>query len=108
VDHKSAIVCTVSPTAYDLEHTINSLDHVSLTSSDRLTDRKWKSPKLDIPLADEVAFAGKPVHLWTSEEIRTWIDVAEGGRYSMVVLPPGLDGLGILQMGAKRLCILPQ
>jgi hypothetical protein len=32
-----------------------------------------------------------------------WLAAAEGGRFSDVVVPPGIDGRGLLSMSASRL-----
>jgi len=88
--HRSVIIATVSPTPTDLEHTLNTLEHVGLTTN--ASDQKWEIT-LELPLHDQLSFSGTPVHQWTAEQVRQWLDVAEGGRFAEVVLPPGMDGV---------------
>lgn len=101
--HRSVIIATVSPTPTDLEHTLNTLEHVGLTTN--ASDQKWEIT-LELPLQDQLAFSGTPVHLWTAEQVRQWLDVAEGGRFAEVVLPPGMDGARVMLLGANRLAAL--
>ena len=59
-----------------------------------------------VPLSDAAAAAshhGKLVHLWSAEEVQSWVANVEGGRFSSIVLPPHITGEHLVQLGSKRL-----
>lgn len=63
-DHRSCIIATVSPTPTDLDHTLNTLNHVVLCA-DGLEKRKW-THEVEVPFDDKLEFMEKPVALVSS------------------------------------------
>lgn len=100
--HRTVLIATVSPTATDLHHTINTLDHVSLMAASLASAAT--TTVCEVPLADPAADLGdRPVWEWTNDEVIAWIASAEGGRFSRLALPTRIDGQGLLSLNARRL-----
>ena len=53
---------------------------------------------VDVPLCENAAALNKDVALWDADEVRRWVAVANGGRFSHVVLPPGLTGRQLMSL----------
>ena len=49
------------------------------------------------------SWQGPAVHEWSAQQVLEWLASADGGRFSHVVVPPGIDGRGLLGMNARRL-----
>ena len=99
-NHRTVIVATASPTPTDLQHTLNTLDHMALMSG-RLAALR-SAVAVSVPLHDQKQRT-RPVHAWTTSDVAEWVAAAEGGRFAHLVLPPGLDGAMLLKLGANRL-----
>merc|ERR1712205_269798 len=59
--------------------------------------------EVEVPMFDGTVNADTPVHDWSAQQVAQWLQVADGGRFGHVVLPPGLDGAGLLRLGVLRL-----
>mmetsp|Transcript_18953 Transcript_18953/g.24117 ORF Transcript_18953/g.24117 Transcript_18953/m.24117 type:complete len:580 (-) Transcript_18953:815-2554(-) len=99
--HMTYIVAAVSPSAADINHTLDSLRHVglmmktsplqnTLITETSLSQRTWK-------------LLEKPVHEWSCKEVREYLNTEDNGRFAHIVLPPNLDGKGLLRLGARSL-----
>mmetsp|Transcript_32325 Transcript_32325/g.70847 ORF Transcript_32325/g.70847 Transcript_32325/m.70847 type:complete len:604 (-) Transcript_32325:560-2371(-) len=100
--HLTSVLAAVSPAAASTIHTLNTMDHVLLTSK----TLKATSFEVNLPCVDTskgCGYDGVPVHQWTSEQLIEWISNAEGGRFAQVVLPPGIDGQALLGLSARGL-----
>eukprot|EP01034_Spumella_vulgaris_P025750 gene25750-32239_t len=102
--HRTTIIATVSPTPVDLQHSLNTIAHVILMSPTlhHLTSRLT----VEVPMATGYALSTTPVSEWTAEQVGVWLGIAENGRFSHVVLPPKLDGQGLLKLTATNLAEL--
>jgi hypothetical protein len=92
--HKTTIIATVSPTPIDLEHTINTLEHVCMMdeSLQRLSTACSVELGMGMSTSSSAIFYDTPVHEWTSAQLTAWLSCAEGGRFSHLALRPGVDG----------------
>lgn len=104
-DHQTAIVATVSPTPTDLEHTLNTLKHVSLMGSDAQSRMAMLCETRGVPLNNTggVPNDGTPVSDWSETDFRNWLATVEGGRFSHVVLPSGVTAAQLLDTSVSRL-----
>jgi len=92
--HATTVLATVSPAASDAIHTQHTLESV-MQLCPRLEDGRAEL-EVDLPL--ELPPSRKPVGLWSSSELAAWLGVAEGGKFSKIVLPPGITGRDALQL----------
>jgi len=79
--HLTSVLAAVSPAAASTIHTLNTMDHVLLTSK----TLKATSFEVNLPCVDTskgCGYDGVPVHQWTSEQLIEWISNAEGGRFA--------------------------
>jgi hypothetical protein len=92
--HKTTIIATVSPTPIDLEHTINTLEHVCMMDETLQSLSTACSVELGMGMStsSNAIFYDTPVHEWTPAQLTAWLSCAEGGRFSHLALPPGVDG----------------
>merc|ERR1719198_1660555 len=59
---------------------------------------------VDIPLhTGQVASRDVRIAEWTAEEVAEWTATVENGRFAQLVLPPGIDGSGLLALSAQGL-----
>jgi len=103
-NHRTIVLACASPTSTDAEHTLNTLKHISLMSTE--TERQTFQVNVCVPLADPYSMGKlqhKPIHSWTSGDVEDWITTVDSGAYSHIILPPGLTGEGLLRMGKHRL-----
>mmetsp|Transcript_13506 Transcript_13506/g.24879 ORF Transcript_13506/g.24879 Transcript_13506/m.24879 type:complete len:707 (-) Transcript_13506:40-2160(-) len=120
VNHRTTIFATVSPTTIDTMHTLNTLNHVAMmqvrpNKKERVTSGSGKVKEnlggiisnvtVEVPIVDSGTF-NKPVSEWTAEEVRGWIAVANGGKFSHIVLPPSLRGSDLLKLNEMNLSSL--
>ena len=65
------------------------------------------SCEVDVPMCGDGSAAGSwqgtAVHEWSVQQVLEWLASADGGRFSHVVVPPGIEGRGLLGMNARRL-----
>ena len=100
------MVACLSPTSTDVEHTLNTLNHVSLMNKD-LEDRKFVA-SVSVPMFDGVftTLKGKPISKWSAAEVSEWIGTVDGGAFAHIVLPPNLTGARLMSLGKVRLSTL--
>lgn len=117
--HRTTIMATISPTPTDLQHSLNTLNHVVLMCPElqQLTHRLTIEVPLNMYLQLQNRFNAKLAHStdvgsglstkqvpdWTAEEVIAWLATAERGRFKHVVLPTGIDGQGLLLLSEKNM-----
>ena len=78
-------------------------EHVSLMAP----HLSQASCEVDVPMCGDGSAAGSwqgtAVHEWSAQQVLEWLASADGGRFSHVVVPPGIEGRGLLGMNARRL-----
>jgi hypothetical protein len=102
--HKTFVLACISPTSTDIEHSLNTLNHVALMNKD-LDDLKFVA-SVSVPMSDgssKASWQNKSVMEWTAEEVHAWITTVDNGAFSHVVLPAGFDGQKLLAIGKMRL-----
>lgn len=98
--HRTAIIATVSPSAVDAQHTINTLDHVSLM--DPRLQAFMSEVVTEVPKAG-AALSSTPMAIWTSAEVNTWLSTVERGRFAYLAVPPQFTGADLLKLDATSL-----
>jgi hypothetical protein len=101
--HMTTIITTISPTPTDMQHSINSLDHVVLMAP-RLQEQV-RSVTVEVPI-NGAALSHIPIEEWTTAQVNIWLATAEGGRFSQLALPPGMTGAGLMQLNLVSLSAL--
>mmetsp|Transcript_12640 Transcript_12640/g.20932 ORF Transcript_12640/g.20932 Transcript_12640/m.20932 type:complete len:566 (-) Transcript_12640:163-1860(-) len=104
--HKTVVIATVSPSASDVIHTVNTMMHATMLAKP-LADVESKVT-VDIPLhlAGSGIFKDTPVLDWTEKEVQAWLLEAENGRFAHVVVPPNLNGKRLLSTSPQGLAEL--
>lgn len=118
-NHRTTIVATLSPTPIDLQHSLNTLNHVVLMCPElqQLTHRLTVEVPLNLHLQMQNRFNAQAAHStavgsglstkhvgdWSAEEVIAWLATAERGRFKHVVLPPGIDGRGVLMLSETNM-----
>jgi hypothetical protein len=103
--HKTTIIATVSPTPTDLEHTLNTLEHVSMMDPSLQSLATACSVELSMGTSSSpnAIFYDTPVHEWTTAQLTAWLSCAEGGRFSHLALPSGIDGATLFRQEVASL-----
>lgn len=117
--HRTTIMTTISPTPTDLQHSLNTLNHVVLMCPElqQLTHRCTVDVPLNLHLQMQNRFNAKIAHAtdvgsglstkhvvdWTPQEVINWLATAERGRFKNVVLPPNIDGKGVLMLSETNM-----
>ena len=113
--HRTTIMATISPTPTDLQHTLNTLNHVVLMCPElqQLVYRLTVDVPLNLHLhmgnklrhaaAVGSGLSTKPVSAWNADDVISWLATAERGRFKHVVLPTGIDGTGLLQLSETHI-----
>ena len=86
----------------DSLHTLNTMDHVSLMAP----HLSQTTCEVDVPMCAGGAahsYEGVAVQDWSPAQVLEWLATAEDGRFSHVVVPPEMDGRGLLGMNARRM-----
>jgi hypothetical protein len=99
--HITHVVACLSPTSTDIEHSINTLNHIMLMNTD--FEKKKFVASVSLLMYDAVVKSKKSMFEWSPDDVMKWITTVDGGIYSHVVLPPGLDGRMLMSMGQQRL-----
>ena len=99
-NHITHVVACLSPTSTDIEHSLNTLNHVSLMNKEF---EKMKFVLSVSVLMYDAVVKSKSMFDWSPEDVQRWITTVDGGVYSHVVLPPTLDGRMLMSMGQQRL-----
>ena len=102
-NHRTVIIVTISPSPIDLQHTLNSLDHVVLMSPplQMFTD----NVTVEVPLPGS-ALSHKPVQCWTNSQLQAWLGTANNGSFAHLTLPPGMDGQQLMALNEGSLAEL--
>ena len=117
--HRTTIMATISPTPIDLQHSLNTLNHIVLMCPElqQLTYRVTVEVPLNLHLQMQNRFNAKlahstdvssglsvkPLHSWTAEEVISWLSTAERGRFKHLILPSNLDGKGLLHLSENNM-----
>jgi hypothetical protein len=117
--HRTTIMATISPTPTDLQHSLNTLNHVVLMCPElqQLTHRLTVEVPLNLHMQLQNRFNVKLMHStgvgsglstksvsrWTAEDVIAWLATAERGRFKNVVLPQGIDGKGLLRLSETNM-----
>ncbi len=103
-DHCTTIIGCISPSASDVIHSINTLDHISLMKHD--LSKYNHEVTIEIPSNSNMACSYIPVEKWSNENLNSWLSIAEKGRFANLVLPNSLDGNAILSLNIHKLSAL--
>jgi len=101
-DHRFTLIATVSPASSDVIHTHNSLFHAVMMAQALETVKTEVSVDLALHTG-QVASRKVAIAEWTAEEVAEWAATVERGRFAQLVLPPGIDGSGLLALSAQGL-----
>lgn len=105
VSHRFTLVATVGPASTDVIHTANTLNHAVMMA--QALEAAKTELTLDLPLGTgRIALGGLPISQWTADDVRGWTATVERGRFAQLVLPPQLDGRGLLALSAQGLAKL--
>jgi len=99
--HKTVVIAAIAPTPTDLQHTLNSLDHVILMAPPLA--RTMSNSKVDAAVYKESFHTTTPVQEWSHEEVVQWISTVEAGRFSKIALPPTITGVELLSVSERKL-----
>lgn len=121
-NHRTSVIATISPATVDTMHTLNTLNHVVLMQAksphtapkistgsgpvegDRLyLEGLVCSLSVEVPLCEGGVGFNKEIADWTAEEVKEWIAVACGGKFSHIVLPPKTDGKDLITLNEASL-----
>jgi len=105
-NHHTTIIACVSPSASDVIHSMNTLDHISLMKND--LSKYNHEVTVEIPSINNVACSYIPVEKWTNENLNSWLSITEKGRFANLTLPISLDGNGLLSLNRNKLSALCQ
>lgn len=100
--HRTAIIATVSPSAVDTQHTVNTLDHISLM--DPSLQKFVSEVATEVPKSG-FALSSTPINLWTSDEVNAWLSTVERGRFAYLAVPPQYTGADLLRLNVNSLSI---
>jgi len=99
--HRTTIIATISPTPFDLQHSLNTLDHVVLMSPK--LHKLVHTVTAEIPMSAGMALSSTPVVSWTPAQVNAWLATAERGRFAQLALPTNLDGKGLMQLSMTNI-----
>ena len=102
-NHKTMIIATISPSPIDLQHTINTLDHITLMNP--FLYNKNSSVIVEIP-KDNSALSSTPVEQWTSTQVQAWLTTTDNGKFSQLILPHKITGSELLLLNMNSLISL--
>jgi hypothetical protein len=75
-----------------------------ITTGSRFTKAPYRASLLTRILRESNAiFYDTPVHEWTNAQLSAWLSCAEGGRFSHLALPPGIDGATLFRQEVASL-----
>eukprot|EP00928_Gymnodinium_smaydae_P002084 TRINITY_DN10732_c0_g1_i1.p1 TRINITY_DN10732_c0_g1~~TRINITY_DN10732_c0_g1_i1.p1 ORF type:complete len:629 (-),score=115.48 TRINITY_DN10732_c0_g1_i1:467-2353(-) len=105
VNHRFLLIATVSPASSDVIHTANTLKHAVMMAGP--LEAVQTELKLSLPLGSGVVSSRNvPVAQWTTAEVQEWVATVERGRFAQLVLPPQIDGAGLLALSSQRLATM--
>lgn len=100
--HTTSVIATISPSPTDLEHTLNTLEHVTMMDPALDNIPIQRSVSVDV-MIDGCAQPNKPVDSWSHRELMAWLSHADGGKFSQLVLPPSMTGKGLIELNVASL-----
>lgn len=103
IGHHTTIITTLSPTPTDVQHSLNSLDHVVMMKPS--LHAKVHDVIVEIPLFNGF-LSGVPINTWTAEQVIFWLSTTNNGRFAQLALPSGLDGNGLMKLNVVSLSAL--
>jgi Kinesin motor domain len=101
--HHTTIITTLSPNPADVQHSLNSLEHVVLMNPS--LQSQVHEVIVEVPLL-EGFLSGIPISAWTAEQVLFWLSTTNNGRFAQLILPPGLDGNGLMKLNMVSLSAL--
>lgn len=101
--HHTTIITTLSPNPADVQHSLNSLEHVVLMNPSMQS--QVHEVIVEVPLL-EGFLSGIPISAWTAEQVLFWLSTTNNGRFAQLILPPGLDGNGLMKLNMVSLSAL--
>ena len=101
--HHTTIITTLSPNPADVQHSLNSLEHVVLMNPS--LQAQVHEVIVEVPLL-EGFLSGIPISAWTAEQVLFWLSTTNNGRFAQLILPPGLDGNGLMKLNMVSLSAL--
>lgn len=101
--HHTTIITTLSPNPADVLHSLNSLEHVVLMNPS--LQSQVHEVIVEVPLL-EGFLSGTPISAWTAEQVLFWLSTTNNGRFAQLILPPGLDGSGLMKLNMVSLSAL--
>ena len=113
-NNSTTLMATVSPSPTDLFHSLNTLDHAILMNP--ALENQKRETCVDVPISGlfvglKGSDRGAPkstdkMETWTAEQVIGFLATIDSGRFSMLQLPPGLDGKGLSNLNATSLTAL--
>jgi len=106
VSHSTAVIATVSPTADDVIHTINTLNHATMLAKP-LADLASQCSR-DLPLLQKGTGTFKDIRVmkWSNADVLAWLQEVENGRFAHIVVPRTLTGKTLLETSPQGLADL--
>lgn len=103
---KTVIVAAISPSPIDIDHTINTLDHV-IPMSPSLESMKSEDV-IDVPLFDPDFLLNQNLCIedWKYEQLMAWTSVAHNGSFSDVIFPRDMTGRDLLELDTNSIAAL--
>ena len=101
--HHTAIITTLSPCPADVQHSLNSLEHVMLMNP--FLQARVRNITLEIPILEDF-LSDTPISAWTAEQVLFWLSTTNNGRFAQLSLPPGLDGKALMTLNTVSLSAL--
>jgi kinesin family protein 2/24 len=95
-NHHTTIIATVSPSPVDLQHTLNTIQHVLLMSANLSSYSDCVT--VEVPKTSGAALSSVPMTHWSPAQVAAWIATVERGRFAQLVLPPGITGERLLEL----------
>jgi len=102
--HYATLLATISPSAVDLQHTLNTIQHVLLMSQNLGTYHE--SVSVEIPKTSLAALSRLPIAQWSAEQVSAWLATVEHAKFAQLVLPPQTTGQVLLGLSISNLCTL--
>jgi len=102
--HFSTIIATISPTPMDLQHSLNTINHVLLMST--YLSKYTNHVSVEIPKTSLAALSNIPLSQWSEHQVNAWLATVERGKFAHLALPRGTDGKGLLQLSIMNITSL--
>ena len=96
----TVLLCCYSPASSAVTHSINSMDSLQLMKTHLPKATFSDAVRLRDAEADRIT--RKPVHEWTTEDVKDWVATTRDGKFSHIVLPPNVRGADLVKLSANR------